>query len=365
MEKKEVRLGMDGTVEILTEPLPDPSAVGSALEHLEGYLQTVDLGQAPDPKFAKVSMFEALLYMLSAPFANEYMRLKRRRYGVIDSRGPRFLYIYGPSQNGKSTFLRFALKLISGRMVEPASGGEFAKRKVLGAASIGTAFPLVFDDLVPATRYGLFEEILKSYWEAWWTEDGVSPQIVLSSNAYSLRDWAKSRVKRLDFDVQFSPGGDGKEALARIFRIENRLFRWFSYLYFRRLERLEGLSDDELETARRVFEELYGHAGRPLPDFFPREPIKRLYDPGRKAWQDLLYRLKKARAEWEADRASIHFADDMQHFEIKEYEHCLPPGIKLRRRGKAILIETPKEFRSWIEGGKQPPSSWWTRLFGS
>ena len=363
LEQRQVLLGLDGATRVATEPLPDAVVVSAALEHIEAYLQTVDAGQSSDPKFAKTNMFEALLYILSSPFANEYMRLKRRRYGAIDSRGPRFLYIYGPSQNGKSTFLRFALKLLAGRIFEPLNGGDFAKRKILGAASIGTVFPLAFDDLVLAQRYGLFEEILKSYWETWWSEDGSRPQIILSSNSYSLKDWAKSRVKRLDFDVQFASDGSGKEVLARLFKTENRLFHWFSYLYFQHLERSATPPEDELEPARRIFEELYRHAGRALPDYFPKEPIERLYDPGRRDWRDLLYRLRKARVEWDSDRASVHFSEDMQHFEIKAYENSLPQAIKHRRRGKALVIETPKEFRTWLDGGSQVPAGWWTRLF--
>lgn len=361
-EKRDLRLGLDGAVETLSEPLPEPAALGAALEELERYFATVDLGQALDPVFAKVSLFEGLLYMFSAPFAHEYMRLKRRRYGVIDTRGPRFLYIYGPSQNGKSTFLRYALRLIAGRTIEPLSGGDFAKRKILGAAAVGTAFPLAFDDLVLGTRYGLFEEVLKSYWESWWTEDGVSPQIVLSSNAYTLKDWAKSRVKRLDFDVQFPTDGRGKDALSALFRSENRIFRWFSPLYLDELSAPDALDEDELRPARRVFEGLYRRAGRASPEYFPAEPIEKRYDPGLKSWRDLTRRLKKAAIAWDHDRALVHFAEDLQYYEIKEYENSLPAWVKHRRRGKALVIETPKEFRAWLEGPAYP-RGWWSRLF--
>jgi hypothetical protein len=361
--KRELRIGLDGEIKTVSEPLPGASTVDAALEHVESYIRTVDLGQAPDPRFAKVSIFEALLYMFAAPFANEYMRLKRGRYGVIDSRGPRFLYIYGPSQNGKSTFLRFALKLIVGRPFEPLNGGDFSKRKILGAASLGTSFPLAFDDLVLSQRYGLFEEVLKSYWEVWWKDEAVSPQIILTSNAYTLRDWAKSRVKRLDFDMHFVSGGTGKEALAAIFRKENPLFRWFSGLYLEHLEQAGPLSDDELDLARRVFEALYAHAKRPIPEYFPKEPIEKLYDPGRRAWKDLLDRMRKGKVEWDSDRASVHFSEDLQHYEIKEYENYLPAGIKHRRRGKALIIETPKEFRAWLDGAGKAPRNWLSRLF--
>lgn len=346
--KREIRIAIDGAVERLDEA-PAPANVLSAhLERLERYLESVDRGRSPDPALAKLSMFEALLAVWSAPFGHEFMRLKRRHFGAIDSRGPRFLYIYGPSQNGKSTFLKYALRLLTGRAVEPLSGAEFGKRKVLGAASIGTAFPLVFDDLVVATKLGTFEDVLKSYWESWWREDCVSPQLALSSNAYSLPGWAKSRVKRLDFDVHFAPSSEGKQALAKAFTEENRTFRWFASLYLERLGEGAPPPDDELAWARDAVRELYKRAGRPLPEYFPGSPVESLYDPGKKAWLELL-RIAKARIEWERERALVQFADDMQ-FQVKEYEGHLPAHVKHRRRGRTLIVENPGEFREWLEG---------------
>ncbi|MEK7286958.1 MAG: hypothetical protein AAB091_00150 [Elusimicrobiota bacterium] len=362
-EKKELRIGFNGTVEPLAQTPAEPAVVAKSLEHIEEYISMVEEGQSPDPRFAKTSMFEALLALFCAPFANEYLKAKRSHYGAIDSRGPRFLYIYGPSQNGKSTFLRFVLKLISGHSLEPLNGGDFTKRKILGAASIGTAFPLVFDDLVLSQRWGLFEETLKSYWEIWWRPDCPAPQIVIASNMFALREWAKSRIKRVDFDVHFAATGAGKEKLARLFAFENRLFTWFSRLYLDYLEEPKVRLEDELDLGRKALSALYQHSGRALPDYFPAEPIEKLYDPGQRAWGDLVYRLKKGRIGWEGDRASVSFADDLQYYEIKEYESYLPQTIKHRRRGKALVIESPKEFRAWLKLAAPKPRGLFERIF--
>ena len=125
----------------------DREQVRKALEHIEKYFATVDWGQSRDPRFAKESMFEALLYFLSAPFAHEHMQIRRQHYALIDQRGPQALYIVGPSQNGKSTFVRFALQLLSGKHVNPLDGGQFTKTRVRSASALGTVFPLVFDDV--------------------------------------------------------------------------------------------------------------------------------------------------------------------------------------------------------------------------
>lgn len=361
IEREEIRLGVNGSVLSLSEAIPDSTLVNQCLQHIEDYLHTVDFGQSPDPKFAKTSMFEALLYVFFAPFANEYMKNKRNRYGIIDQRGPRFLYIYGPSQNGKSTFLRFALKLLTGHMIQPLSGKDFIKERIFAATDLGTVFPLVFDDVSQGV---IFQNVIKSYWEVRWKQDYVSPQIIMTSNSSRLQEWAKSRVKRVDFDVQFAPNEYSKEKLARLFSEENHIFKWFSYLYLKRLKNSELLSDDELQVARVTMRELYEHAERPVPEFFPQEPIERLYDPGRHTWHDLLYQLRMAKTLVERGRMLVKFDSDMQPREIGEYQAYLPQTVKSQRRGNTLIIETPDEFKEWLEGQSPQRRSWLTRLFG-
>ena len=346
-EREEIRLGINGSVLSLNEPIPDSTLVNQGLRHIEDYLHTIDFGQSPDPKFAKTSMFEALLYVFFSPFANEYMKNKWNRYGIIDRRGPRFLYIYGPSQNGKSTFLRFALKLLTGRMIQPLSGKDFFRERIFAATDLGTVFPLVFDDVSQGV---IFQNVIKSHWEVRWRQDYVSPQIIMTANSSRLQEWAKSRVKRVDFDVQFAPNEHSKEKLARLFSEDNLTFRWFSYLYLKHLKDSESLSDDELQLARIVMRKLYEHAQRPLPEFFPQEPVERLYDPGRRMWRDILYQLRQAKTIPERGRMLIKFDDDIRLREVAEYQAYLPQTVKSRRQGNTLIIETPGEFKEWLAG---------------
>lgn len=360
-ERKELLLGLDTPMAVLTEAPSAPVSVDRSLELVETYLHTVDAGESSNPLSTKTSMFEALLYIFFTPFAHEYMRAKRARYGLIDTRGPRFLYIYGPSQNGKTTFLRFSLKLLTGRIMEPLSRHDFTKTRITNAVLTETAFPLVFDDVDPS-RTPRIEEVFKSYWERWWRDQYVSPQIVVASNTPRLKEWAKSRVKRIDFDVHFAPTEAAKEKLAKLFSEDNPIFRWFSYLYLSRLSAGELPSDDELRLARAVMKELYEYAKRPLPEFFPAEPIERFYDPGRRDWRDLLYGLRKAIVEEQGNRKLVTFSKDMQHWEINDYQGYLPQTIKYQRKGNTIIVENPGEFDKWLG---QPPQArgFLSRLF--
>lgn len=348
MEHREVRLGINGVVVKRTQLPEDREAVAQALEQVEAYLETVEGGKALDKGFAKASMFEALLYILAAPFAHEHMKVKHRRYGVVDPRGPRFLYIYGQSQNGKTTFLRFALKLLTGEIIDPLPGKEFTKRKVDAARLTGTSFPLLFDDIDTVRKKEIFDTILKNHWEVSWKEEQVVPQIVFTSNVEQLLEWAKTRVKRIDFDVQFVETDRNKEHLSRLLTADNPLFTWFSSRYFDVLERSDPLTDDELSIGRQSLRALYDFCGRPVPSFFPSRPIEQLFDPGRRAWQDLLLGIKKAKTRRDGARLYVEFLEDMQPREIQAYRSQLPQNIKTVLRGKTLVVENPDDFEAWI-----------------
>ncbi|MBI4303297.1 MAG: phospholipase D family protein [Chloroflexi bacterium] len=354
-QERQLLLGLDGFLTTLSEAPSDPTLVSKALAHIEAYLNTVESGVSSDPLFAKTSMFEALLYVFFAPFAHQSMKARRKRFGLMDLRGPRYLYIYGPSQNGKSTFLRFALKLLTGRIIEPLSGKDFTETRIRNAALLETAFPLAFDDLPISATRGV-EPVFKSYWERWWREEHTSPQILITSNTSRLKEWGKSRVKRVDFDVHFVPNEAAKEKLAQLFAEDNHIFRWFSCTYLNHLDSPELSSDDELKLARSVMNELYEYAKRPLPEFFPVEPIERLYDSGRRDWHDLLHILRKAEVKKEAKRTRITLAKDIQPWEVNDYLGYLPQTIKYKRTGSTIIVENPKDFEKWLEQPRQARS---------
>jgi hypothetical protein len=345
---RKVLLGMDGLMLMRSEPPPDGGSVDQALQHIEDYVNTVDWGHCLDPQFAKTSIFEAMLYLFAAPFAHEHMRARRRAYALVDSRGPQALYIFGQAQNGKSTFVRFALRLLTGRHILPIPGAQFSKTRIQGAAALGSAFPLVFDDVDVANKGRVFEGVLKPYWEVWWREECVAPQLVLTANAESLKPWAKSRLKRIDFDVQFAPDEEQKRKLNQILEANDPIFEWFAFLYMNHLERGASLGEDELSIARDVVKDLYRRAGRPLPSFFPEKPVEQLYNPGRRAWHDVLYRLRKASLTRDGDQLHVDFKDDMQHPEVRAYAGHLPQVVKHKIKGKTIVIESPGEFDEWL-----------------
>lgn len=363
LEKSEVVVGVNGTINLRTAPLPEPAVVNRALEHIETYFNGVDTAQTLDATYAKMSMFEALLYLFFAPFANEYKRAKRKHYGIADPRGPRFLFIYGPSYNGKSHFCQFALKLLTGHVVQPLSSRDhFNKRAIDNIRTCGIQFPLLFDD-VESKRITALAETLKSYWESGWEEDYPLPQIILTSNEGTIKEWAKSRVKRIVFDAHFLGTESEKQRLGNAFRQDNEIFTWFTHLYFPYLNDSEPPSNDELHHARLIFKEMYRYAGRPLPEFFPNEMVENLYDPDRKVWNEL-FQLKHAKTQSKDNRLIIKFGKDMQFWEVERYRSCLPQSVKCdQRRGNTLVIESPNEFGEWLKEDPTYKRSRLGRLF--
>jgi hypothetical protein len=357
--KQEVLLGFRGEITRLDERPAAADEVNQALADFEAYIDTVDVGQTLDPQCAKTSMFEAAMYVMAAPFAHEQMKERRHRYGSVNRRGPRFLYIYGPAQNGKTTFLRYILKLVTGPHIEPLSASRFNKANIRGVQLFGTCFPLTFDDLVTTTGK-TYEDIIKSHWEIDWREESGYPQLIFTSNHLNLKDWAKSRLKRIDFDVHFVPTTQTQEHLASILDKPNRLYRWFARLYLERIARPGWMTDDEMSVARETMLSLYDFAGRTAPPHFPRRPIEELYDSDLRAWQDVV-RQKKALIQRAGKETRITFSSDLQPIEVQEYRACLPQTVKARMLGKTLVVENPNYLHAWLDGTSSK-TPWWRRL---
>ena len=360
-ERKEMTLGLRGDIKQISQPPTSPQEVSNCLEHLEQYLDTVNNGETNKPLQVQTSMFETLLYLFSAPFFTEFIKDKQKRYGSLDKRGPRYLYIYGPSSNGKTTFLKFALTLMTGKTnMAPLGRDDFNKTKILNQSILGSCFPLIFDDVNLQGKP--LEDVIKTHWENRWTSDKENyPQIVITSNESKLKNWAKSRTKTVAFDILFANSSKNLEKLNELFNKESNLYSWFTFLYMEKLQKGVNYENDELFLGREVIKDLYKFAKHPIPAYFPQQKLEDLYDPGLDSWQLMLYTLKKATLTNENGMTLVKFSEDMEHWEIRSYISDLPQVIKHSRKGKTIAIENPKEFSEWLgnnDKNKSPRNLW-------
>ena len=214
---------------------------------------------------------------------------------------------------------------------------------------------MMFDDMA-ATTTKTFEDIIKGHWETDWNESSAFPQIIITSNHLNLRDWAKSRLKRVDFNVHFVPTTRTQEHLATILDKPNPLFGWFARLYLQRIGQQGWLTDDEMAVSREVMLDLYEIAGRNVPAYFPRRPLEELYDSDLRAWKDIV-RQRKATVQRAGKETRVLFSDDLQPQEVIEYCACLPQTVKTRRIGKTLVVENPAQFHAWLDSSANR-SSW-------
>lgn len=336
-----------------TESNFDKEKINNYLKNVEDYIGTVDLGVTSNKVFVKQSICEALLYVLSTLFVNEITKMKREHAGLVNRRGIPFLFIYGDSKNGKTTFLKFVSKIIYEQIVQPIEGNEFNKARVNYLRSFSSCFPLFFDDI--GNRWGYTEQIIKSHWEVNWNNEKIFPQLILTSNKPNLPDWAETRVKKINFDIKFSGNPKEERELNEILKQENLMFRYFSFLFIKELKKREFLnSSDHLWLARRIFKKLYKDGEREIPDYLSKildKPIEEIYDINKKEWQEIIFRYQKVKIKEERADVRIDFSQDMTPNEIKTYINHLPSDIKHKIKGKTLILEEEngKKFLNWIE----------------
>jgi hypothetical protein len=360
-QKNRVLMRMDHENEILSAPPEDAVRVDEDLAYLESYIETFRHGETLDLERVQMNVFEAFLSFVSAPFAHEFKKLKMSvdRY-TIGPRGPKYLYIYGPSYNGKTNFLRFCLKVVTGRDIEPVAQEHFKKTSILAAKQFVTVFPLAFDDVAINSA---IEPVLKHYWEVWWNAPFPTPQIIMCSNQPNPKEWAETRIKRVNFDVKFDLGNpSGAEALSRVLESRTDFFRWFSHGYLAKLDApSEGIRRnlivDEVRAAREVVLDLYRLAGRRVPSYFPRQPVEQIYDVDRIEWLELI-ETQVLKVEVSGRKIVARAAEMIPAYEVERYLRVLPQSVKANRKGHKIIIEGKDNYLKWVAAGRENRSLW-------
>lgn len=341
--KDELKFHYDGTVYRVTQPPSNPERVDEALAEIEDYFATVDnYGNSNNPTAVKAHMYEALLWFFWAPFANRQAQFYREHGINLDKALP-YLYVFGESNGGKGTFCRFALSLISGNRVEaPVDADEIGKRKVRNLRSAHTSFPVVVDDITKQKVNSL--DTLRNYWSGW-TGETAYPMFAFISNDKRPGEWFRNRAKILRFDVNFMTSHQGEAEVNRLIDTENPISQWFGYEYLNRDLEL-GTDSDALREVRAAMQDLYEHADRPLPDYFPTEPAEQAYDTGRERWRNLIDREDVEIAK-DSDTLQVTFPESM-NFELHEYKRDPPMTVRIEKRGLDLIIKTPDEFFDWL-----------------
>lgn len=354
-EVGELRLGIHGRMDVLTGRNWSQEDLSRDLGDIERFIGMVDDATCDAPEYVKMSMMETVIYSFAAPFANHWLRSKRKVTNYSNRRGPRHLLLFGDGFNGKTTFLRYINWLISGSHIEPIDAKKFGKDDWVNLFShiqaSGSIMPVPIDDVKKRAVQGgspTLEQFIKPYFENEWHDALNFPMLVLSSNYSVNGDWAKSRVRRLDFDVQFSGEESDEMLINDLLSRENSVFGVFADDYITHLAVDSNYRKDELYDARKIMKEIYTKAGRKVPSYFPDVPPEETFDV------DAIYCFRQIRrhklVKEKRKNGVIHLSFTGRPA-LHDFRGRLPQTIKSQYSDTELVIENPEVFDKFLSKG--------------
>ena len=336
-----------------------------AIAPVENFLDLAATGQTRDLASVRSAILETLLYVFTAPFLHLHWNHECERAPSIPQRGPRALFLFGDSQNGKSTVLQFALALLAGQPLSPIPGKQVSADGVAAASQTSTAFPLVFDD-VPYNRFhkgASLETILKGYWLRDVAMGRSWPALVLASNRAEIPGWMRSRVKRITFDVRYSRDDfDTARQVRSLTGHPGSLFPLFAGRYLQRFaSQPMGVERDECKLGRVVLRSIWSDAGCPVPDALKEKPHEDRYPAGRRTWKALLR--GEGNVSLQVATGGILRAE-FEHYKLaSQYETLLPSDLMGRQSGVVVTIERGADFFDWVYARDAMPLRYrWMRM---
>ena len=326
---REVRIGIGNEVINRTANDIDIDLMEQDIIRFEDFIDTVEMTDFRDLRLAKMSLFEAMLYIQCTPFHNEFMERRRRIFGIAEERGPRILHLWGSTYNGKSKFLNVASKFLTGsKIIKPRDAEHFVQKEVKSVQLMQTAYPQMYDDLTKDkwTADGT-EKIVKTIWDKKWRPGDQQSQVILTSNRKCPDGQMKTRVKEIHFPATFERSKESRMALLQHLEGDCEFFTWFSKLYFDyAVDNPDYIEDDESFIGRIVIRRMYELCDRELPDWFCSEPLDHLYD---KTAIEILKALAR-KDGWFREKSGefqIIFREQIEWWEVaREYKNGIPEG---------------------------------------
>lgn len=337
----------DGRQQELMRSWDGSETMDTALGYLEEYIETVDeYGTTQNPAAAKALMFEVVLWFFWAPFSTEYAIEYERRGIDLDKFLPG-LYVFGETNSGKGSVVKYALSLISdGVVTDMVDGSDLGKRALRKARNAGSLFPVVFDDIKAGK---LDDEVYLNYREKHWSPDGARmPSLAFVSNDDLPTPRLQKRLKTLHFSIQYQNAHKQAQYVTSLIDRPNPLFALFAEEFAERPVAVPEHSNDTLQTVREVLDDMYDFAGRDVPDYAPfDEPAEKTYDTGKYFWQNV-YDAENVHMGMRGDNLIATFDDTFSKYDTRTYERALPTAARGQSDGNVITIKNPGTALEWF-----------------
>ena len=333
----------------------DLDEIRKGIEEIHSYVQTVGRASCKNPKFAKMSIYEVILYFLTSPFHHAFMQESKRIFGWDYESGPKPLAIYGNTKNGKTYLLKYCSRLLTGLedIVDKYDDDDFSATKVKNLLTWSSLFPIIYDD-ISDQKWGkqYMDQVVRSYWDNWWQRDRNHSQIIFTSNRRIPQGQLKGRMKEIVMDARFEDNTDNIRHVTSILKKENPLFLYFSKLYIEYME--NGMDDvfdhtDVMSIGRKVMADLYQMVDLNTPEFFPSRPIEKIVDGNGLYWLGLI---NDGDVLWKiTPQKELHlsFKNNEDRYEVGRQMDLIPESLGPKRRGEKIILPVPSEFSNWLK----------------
>ena len=332
----------------------DLQEIRKGIEGMHSYAETAERASCKNLKFAKMSIYEVMLYFLSSPFHHAYMKQGKKILGWEYQRGPKPLAIYGNTKNGKTYLLQYCSRLLTGNQnkVSAYDDDDFSSTKVKNLLSWSSLFPVIYDD-ISDTKWGkqYMDQIVRSYWDNWWESGKNHSQLIITSNKRVPQGQLKGRMKEIVMDARFEDNTANIKHVSEIMKKENPIFLYFSKLYIEMLE--EGVDEvydhtDCMNIGRLVMKKLYQMVDIETPDYFPHQAIEKVVDGNGLDWLSMI---NNGDVEWRITpqrELYLNFTNNEDRYEVKRQMDLIPENLGPKRRGEKIVIPVPLEFTNWL-----------------
>lgn len=171
---------------------PNLSEVAKNIKSIQKFFSGMDYFYG-DVEQAKKDYFKYMTWYLATPFM-AYLRYFASRNNYDTKLFPMYGVIYGDSNGGKTTFIKFLVKLMCGETVKMNTTEDFTATRIDGLKRVCEGLPLNIDDLAKNQFQNHSERVIKN--DEWGISDRLVNYPAVSITSNKITSLTKDLSKR-------------------------------------------------------------------------------------------------------------------------------------------------------------------------
>jgi hypothetical protein len=171
---------------------PNLSEVAKNIKSIQKFFLGMDYFYG-DVEQAKKDYFKYMTWYLATPFM-AYLRYFASRNNYNTKLFPMYGVIYGDSNGGKTTFIKFLVKLMCGETVKMNTTEDFTATRIDGLKRVCEGLPLNIDDLAKTQFQNHSERVIKN--DEWGISDRLVNYPAVSITSNKITSLTKDLSKR-------------------------------------------------------------------------------------------------------------------------------------------------------------------------